>query len=154
MIYTLDGKDKTIEFVNNMGCSLELSVEGYYEKIKNDPSAIDNMSSTFDIPDSSSSISVEKDYLLRMTRNAKNEIATRASRSEEYVLRMDLTVEGMHLVTSIPVDLTGIRSFPLYRIDQKPGKNSIVSLIVCVKAKAGGKILQGKNLFYLTYSII
>lgn len=82
-----------------------------------------------------------------MTKKLSKSVVKKASTIEDFVLRMDISVEGMELVKSVPVQLSGIRSYPLVFVSKKKGRKDKLSLIVSVKTKAGGKIHQGKKFY-------
>ena len=115
---------------------MQISVEGYHDLSKHDRdnNDYDDVMAIIDLPKSGAPVSLEKKMLIDLTKRITKKPIHSTSDSHNFILRMDAIIDEMDMVTSIPVELPGIRSYPL-RHNVPKSKSTNLSLVVNVKAR-------------------
>jgi hypothetical protein len=88
----IDDEEEMLEFTNNLGCDVELIVEGYQDMLDKGgvPADFGYFSPTIDIPDNAAAVCIQRDYIMNMTKKLSKSVIKKASTVEDFVLRMDI----------------------------------------------------------------
>ena len=104
--------------------------------------------SEFDLPIDGSFVSVSREKLVDLTKHYSKRVMAKTTAFQEFTLRLDATVDQMNVVNEVPIELNGIRSYPLQlkKFISKEINMLNLSMIVSVRAISNNKTILGKIL--------
>ena len=150
VIFDIEEDDTLIQFKNKLGYPIKLSIVNYTKSDNDDPM------SEFELPIDGKVISVYREKLVDLTKHYSKRVLAKTTSFQEFTLRMDATLDQMNVVSGIPIELNGIRSYNLQlkKFITKEINLLNLSMTVSVRSISNGKTILSISIYNIFYSFL